>query len=136
LRCEVEDGEWKLSVGMSTKYGGDGQAPNPGVLGRGALGSCLAVGYAMWAARMGVELASLEVEVHADYDVRGELGVSPDVRPGYGAIRYVVTVSSPASEEDVMRVLDTADRCSSWVDNIANAVPVAREVRILAGERG
>lgn len=135
LRCEVEDGEWKISVGMSTKYGGDGEAPNPGVLGRGALGSCLAVGYAMWAARMGVELTSLEVEVQADYDVRGELGVSPDVRPGYGAIRYVVTVSSPASEEDVMRVLDTADRCSSWVDNIANAVPVAREVRVLAGER-
>jgi uncharacterized OsmC-like protein len=135
LTCEIEEGDWKLSAGMSAKYGGAGTAPSPGVLGRGALGSCLAVGYAMWAARLGVELTSLEVEVQADYDVRGELGVSSEVRPGYGAMRYVVTVSSPAPDSEVMRVLDTADRCSSWLDNIANPVSLSREVRILIPER-
>jgi hypothetical protein len=84
----------------------------------------------MWAARLGVPIDALEVEVQADYDTRGELGVSDDVRPGYLAMRYIVTVDSPASAEDIMRVLDTADRYSSWRDDISNGVPLTREVRV------
>jgi hypothetical protein len=63
LACEIEEGAWKLVADMSPKSGGEGKGPNPGILGRGALGSCLAIGYAMWAARLGVPLTSLEVEV-------------------------------------------------------------------------
>ena len=99
---------------MTEKDGGTNAGPNPGVLGRAALGSCLALGYGMWAARLDVPITALEVEIHADYDVRGELGVDDGVRPGYSAIRYVVRVSSPAPEADVRRVIDTADRYSSW----------------------
>ena len=120
---------------MTEKYGGDGSAPNPGVFGRAAIGSCLAIGYAMWAARLNVPIASLEVEIHADYDVRGELGVRDEVRPGYGEVRYVVRVESEASAEDVARVLDTAERCSSWLDIVAHATPMKREVHITSGAR-
>lgn len=132
LDCTVTEGDYKLRVGMTPKYGGRGGAPNPGVLGRGALASCLAVGYGMWAARLGVEFDALEVEVQADYDVRGELGVADEVRPGYLEVRYVVTVESGASEEDVLRVLDTTDRYSSYRDIFGNGLPLRREVRINA----
>jgi uncharacterized OsmC-like protein len=130
LACDIEEGPWKLVAGMTEKYGGTNAGPNPGVYGRAALGSCLVIGYAMWAERMGVPLDALEIEVHADYDVRGELGVDDTVRPGYSQIRYVVSVSSPASREEIERWLDVADRYSSWRDNIANAVPVVCERRI------
>ncbi|HUE95965.1 MAG TPA: hypothetical protein VMN39_04870, partial [Longimicrobiaceae bacterium] len=50
LNCEIRDGAVTLHAGMTEKYGGDGSAPNPGVLGRSALASCLVIGYAMWAA--------------------------------------------------------------------------------------
>jgi uncharacterized OsmC-like protein len=130
LRCDIEEGSWRLTAGMTEKYGGDGSAPNPGVLGRAALGSCLAIGYALWASRLQVPITSLEVEIQADYDVRGELGVSDDVRPGYGEIRYVVRVESDASADDVTRMLDTADRRSSWLDIVGHATPVRREVHI------
>jgi uncharacterized OsmC-like protein len=135
LACEVEEGPWRFTVGMSDKYGGTNAGPNPGVYGRGAVGSCLAIGYAMWAARLGVPIDSLEVEIQADYDARGELGVAAEVPPGYLAMRYVVTVESSAPEADVMRVLDTADKHSSWRDDIARAVPINRDVRILAPKR-
>lgn len=135
LACEVEEGAWRLVVGMTEKYGGTNAGPNPGVFGRTALGSCLAIGYAMWAARLGVPLDALEVEVQADYDVRGELGVADQVTPGYAEVRYVVTVESPASEADVLRMLDTADRYSSYRDVFARAVAVRREARITAPRR-
>lgn len=87
LECEVEEGTWKMTVGMSEKSGGTNAGPNPGILGRGALGTCLAIGYAMWAARLGVPIDALEVDVEADYDRRGELGVADDVPPGYTQVR-------------------------------------------------
>lgn len=130
LCAEVEDGPWHFSVGMSEKYGGDNSAPNPGVYGRAAFGSCLAIGYSMWAARLGIPIDAISIEVQADYDVRGELGVEDRVPPGYSEIRYIVSVESPASESDIMRLLDTADRYSSWRDDITRAVPVRREVRL------
>ena len=132
LACDVEEGSWKFSVGMHEKYGGTNAGPNPGIYGRAAFGSCLAIGYGMWAARLGVPIDALTVEVHADYDVRGELGIADDVHPGYSELRYVVTVESSASDADVMRVLDTADRYSSWRDDLTRAVPVSREVRLTA----
>jgi uncharacterized OsmC-like protein len=89
----------------------------------------------MWAARLGIPIASLEVEVQADFDARGELGVSESVRPGYLAMRYIVTVESSAPSEDITRMLDAADRCSSWRDDIAHGVPLTREVRVLAPDR-
>ncbi len=130
LVCDIQDGPWTLVADMTEKYGGTNTAPNPGVLGRAALGSCLVICYAAWAARLGVPIDSLEVEVQADYDVRGELGVSDEVRPGYSEIRYIVTVSSPASAEEVERCLDIADRHSAWHDTIANATTLVCERRV------
>jgi uncharacterized OsmC-like protein len=130
LACEVVEGPWRFTVGMTEKYGGTNAGPNPGVYGRAAVGSCLAIGYAMWAARLGVPIDALNVEIQADYDMRGELAVDADVRPGYAAMRYIVTVESRASEEEILRVLDTADRYSSWRDDMLNPVPLEREVRL------
>jgi uncharacterized OsmC-like protein len=130
LECEVTEGPWRLTVGMGEKSGGTNAGPSPGVLGRGALGSCLALGYAMWAARLDVAIDALEVDVEADYDSRGELGVDEDVSPGYTHVRYTVRVSSPSPEADVRRVLDLADRFSPYRDVFSRANKISREVRI------
>ena len=135
LTCEVEEGPWRFPVSMPEKYGGANVAPNPGVFGRAAIASCLAIGYGMWAARLGVPIDALEVEVQADYDTRGELAVSDEIPPGYLAMRYVVTVDSSASEAEVLRVLDIADRYSSWRDDMTRALPLTREVRLTARAR-
>jgi uncharacterized OsmC-like protein len=135
LECEVEEGPWTLKVAMSEKSGGTNAGPNPGVLGRASLGSCLALGYAMWAARLGVPIDSLDVVVETDYDSRGELGVSDDVPPGYNQVRYRVNITSPAGEADVRRLIDTADRYSPYRDVFARAHDVRRELVITASSR-
>ena len=97
LRSEVEEGPWKVAVDMPLKAGGDETAPTPGMLGRGALASCLVTGISMWAARLGVPIDALEVEVQGDFDARGELGVGDNIPPGYQEIRYLISIDSPAS---------------------------------------
>ena len=133
--ADIEDGGWKLVCDESVKDGGNGEGPDPGVFGRAALGSCLAMGYAIWASVLGVPLTKIEVEVAADYDARGMFGVDANVPPGWSAMRYAVTIESPASEADVMRVLDEADRVSPLLDDFRRALPTAREVRISAPAR-
>jgi uncharacterized OsmC-like protein len=127
LRCTVSQGRWSFAMDMSPKVGGTGTAPNPGVFARGALASCLAVGYASWAARLGVELRGVEVRVEADYDVRGELGAGGG-RPGYLEIRYTVELDAgPEVRQDTLdHIMDLGDRHSSLRDVFATGVPLRR----------
>ncbi len=129
--CEIEDGPWKLAVDMGAKSGGGDTGPNPGVYGRATLGSCLTLTYVMWAARLGVPISSLQVEVQADYDARGSHGVG-DLVPGYEAIRYTVRVESPASEDEVQAMLDTADAHCDFLHVFRDPQPVERTVEISA----
>ncbi|HEY1872252.1 MAG TPA: OsmC family protein, partial [Chitinophagaceae bacterium] len=68
LTCEIQEGNWKFVADMPGSIGGNAQGPTPGVYGRAALGSCLAIGYMMTAAKMNIPITTLEVEVQADYD--------------------------------------------------------------------
>jgi uncharacterized OsmC-like protein len=129
LACEVTEGSWAITVDLSEKVGGRGLGPNPGMLGRSALASCLAIGYAMWAARLGVILTSIDVEVQAEYDTRGLFGVG-EVEPGYREIRYVVTVKSEAPETAIRRVLDEADSHSPYHAVFSRPHELRRELRI------
>lgn len=128
LTCDIEEGAWRMTSDMNPKWGGNGEGPTPGTFGRGALGSCLAIGYTMWAAKLGVPISDVEVEVHADYDTRGMCGIT-EVLAGYTEVRYLVTITSTAPQEDVLQVLNTADAHSSYFDVFARALTMKREVK-------
>jgi len=130
--ADIEDGGWKFIADESVKDGGNGEGPDPGVYGRAALGSCLAIGYAQWAALLGVPFEKIEVEVHADYDARGMFGLDESVAPGWGAVRYVVNIESSAPEADVRRVIERADKLSPLLDDFSRALSVTRDLHISA----
>ena len=127
--CQIEEGDWKLIADMSEKNGGKNEGPTPGTFGRAAFGSCLAMTYIMFASKMEVAIESLEIEVQVDYDARGMYGFE-DVKPGYSEIRYNVKVESAASEQELMKVLDKADKHSSYLDVFANGTKVKRTVEL------
>ena len=129
LACEIHEDGWRLKVDMPTMAGGQLTAPTPGVLGRAALGSCLAIGYMLRASSMDIPLASLEVDILADSDDGGLYGSSAAL-PGYSEVRYRVRIVSPAAEERVMAMLDEADRHSPWLDVFSRPVVCKREVQL------
>lgn len=133
LRCEIREGPFTLTTDMPEQAGGSGSAPTPGVYGRAALGSCLATGYMMYAAKLDVPFNGLEVQIHADYDDGALFGVA-DVPAGYSEVRYVVSVDSDAPEADILRVLDAAEAHSPYLDVFSRAQRCVREVRINAAE--
>jgi uncharacterized OsmC-like protein len=130
LVCEISSGRWNLVADLPASSGGTASGPTPSVLGRAALGSCLAIGYQMRAAARGVAIRSLEVVVECDYDEAGLYGTA-DVPAGYSAVRYSVTIESDAPESEVRRVIEDADAHSPWLDMFANAKPVTRTLHIV-----
>jgi uncharacterized OsmC-like protein len=130
MRCEIVEGPWKFAADMPAKVGGDETAPTPGVLGRGALASCLVISIAAWAARLGVPIAALAVEVQADFDARGELGMGDGIPAGYSEVRYTVSLQSPAPRADLDRLLDLAERHSPYLDVFGRALALRRTVHL------
>jgi uncharacterized OsmC-like protein len=129
LACEIEDGRWTMNVDLSAKSGGTGGAPDPGVYGRGALGSCLAIAYALWAAEAELPIDSLSVEIEADYDARGMYGVDGAIAD-YPEIRYRVILKSPAPDEEIEAVLADAEQHCNYLNVFTRAREIKRELRI------
>lgn len=132
--CEVEHKHWKFTADVGKQEGGNDAGPGPGILFRASLGSCLAIGYASWAAKLGVQIDSLEVDVEADVDARGNYGID-DAEPGYTGMRYKVTIMSPASEEEINEVIEKADEHSPILANFKKPIPIEREVKIVEGQK-
>jgi len=101
---------------------GERAGPNAVELLLGALGSCLSVGYAANAAHMGIELETLRLEMEGDVDLRGFLGISEDVRPGYESISCTVYVDGDAPEEELTKLQEHVEATSPLVDVITNEV--------------
>ena len=130
LTCEIEDGPWRLTADLPAEVGGGGKGPDPGTFIRGALGSCLAMDIVTWAARLGVPLDGVEIDVRSTLDARGMYGVDDRVPPGYQSLHCRITVESPAPAADVRRVVRLAEAFNARLYDLTHAIPVARELVI------
>lgn len=125
--CEVKHKHWTFKVDIGTGEGGNDAGPGPGILERGALGSCLAIAYSQQAALRGITINKLEIEVESDMDARGMLHID-DRPPGFKELRYKVYIESSASKEEVAAIIEEADLHSPVLDDFKRAIPVKREV--------
>ncbi len=132
--CEVEHKHWKFKVDIGESEGGNDAGPGPGILERGALGSCLAIAYSQRAAVLGIPIDRLEIDVESDFDARGMLYLNDDP-PGFDRLRYKVYIESPASEDEIVQLIDDADDHSPVLDDFRRAIPVERELTIKSTEQ-
>ena len=130
VTCDIEDGQWQIIADEMPGDGGAGLGPDPGVFGRAALGSCLAMGYAMWAAHLGLQLDHVAVTVEADYDAHGMLGLNDSVPAGWTALRYKVELTSPSPQDKLREMVEFADRYSSILDFYRRPHDIQRQVII------
>lgn len=118
LACEVEHPDRTLLVDLPAEDGGSAAAPHPGQLMRTSVGACLAMGYRIWGARLGVPLDAVEVEICCEYDSRGQMGLDPDVAVGWQRLQFHVTLTTAAAETDVRRLFETVNRLSPMLANL------------------
>lgn len=124
--CEVVERGWRFAMDLPADTGGTDAGPTPGVHGRAALAGCLAMGYSVQLARAGIEPRSIEVEVEADSDHRGMLGLTD--RPGYVALRHTLYLDCDAPREVVQQAIERAQRLSPYLSMFKAAQPVSGQV--------
>ncbi|MEJ2705142.1 MAG: OsmC family protein [Sedimentisphaerales bacterium] len=86
---------------------GNDQAPNPVEHLLNSLAGCVTTSMVAHAAVRGIHIHELESEVEGDIDLRGFLGIAPDVPKGYTDIRVKFKVK--ADTDDMERLKSLAE---------------------------
>jgi uncharacterized OsmC-like protein len=119
-----------VKVDEPPALGGQDAGANPVEYALIALASCQAITYRFWAAKLGIELAGLEVTAEGDLDVRGFFGFDEATRPGFTAVRLEITPSGPESAERYQELAEAVDAHCPVLDLFSNQTPVERRIAV------
>lgn len=130
LACRSTERGHHVNAGLPAAFGGDGTAPTPTALLRAALGACLAMGYRLHAAELGVELSFVRVTVDSESELSGMLDPDSGQPPGFTALSYRVEIDSSSPAGDVERLVELADRLSPVLDALSSPHTLSRSMSI------
>ena len=125
--------KFNISVDEPLELGGTNQFANPQEILMAGLNSCMAVGYVVGCAMHGIVLESLRIETEGDIDLRGFLGLDPNVVPGYEELRYQVFIKGQGTPEQFQQVHETVMKSSPNRFNLATAIPLKAKLVVEQG---
>jgi len=131
LKCRIEapDGT-AIYTDMPKNVGGSASANSPGWHLRAALASCDATLLAMRAARLGLNLTSIEVRVEASSDGRG-MFLDEDVLPGSAEMRlYFKIAGTDVSQGSIEDLVHWVEQHSPVGSDVSRAVDLRSEIEI------
>lgn len=103
---------------------GHGHGPTPHEYVLHALASCIAAGVATTAAHRGIALDAIDTELTGEMDLRGALGIDPDVRNGFDRISVSVVVTGDAPQADLDALVAASCKRSAVFDILTNPTTV------------
>ena len=101
---------------------GENSAPNPQELLMAAFNACITVGYVAGASLKGIKLESLEIRTKGQLDLRGFLGLSDAVPPGYENVDYEVVIKGDGSAADFEEIHQTVMKTSPNYFNMSRPI--------------
>src|SRR5262249_13373060 len=104
------------------ELGGSNAFANPQEYLIASLHACLPAGYVELCAIRGITLTQLEIETEGESDLRGFLGIDPDVPPGYKSLSYTVRLRGDGTQEQFAEIHEAVMATSPNFYNVANAV--------------
>ena len=113
---------FKIAIDEPFELLGENTAPNPQETLMAALNACMIVGYVAGAAIKGIRLNKLEIETCGELDLRGFLGLDPNIRPGYESLRYVVRIKGDGTAEDFQAIHENVMKTSPNYFNITRPI--------------
>ena len=103
---------------------GADSAPNPQELLMAAFNACIMVGYVAGSSLKGITLDSVEIKTRGELDLRGFLGLSDEVAPGYESIAYEVKIKGDGTPEQFAEIHQTVLKTSPNYFNISRPIRV------------
>lgn len=124
LHCEAKIRQFDLPIDEPPTLAGTDRGPNPVELILAALGTCQEITFKLYAEKMGIELNGVSVRVSGNIDLRGFFAVDGDVRPGFESIKAEVSLDSPASSDELSRLIAAVEDHCPVLDILANKTPI------------
>jgi len=122
--------EAPLCFGIHRAVGGFHDYPNPGDLLSAALAACFDSTLRMIAEHLGVRVATLDVNVEAECDVRGCLLVEPAVSVGFQRMRCRVRLATQdaVDERTLQKLIAAAENSCVVMQTLRHGVTVETEI--------
>jgi uncharacterized OsmC-like protein len=120
---------FSIDIDEPLELGGANGHPNPQECLIASLNACMMVGYVALCALHGIVLEKLEIQTEGDIDLRGFLGLDPNIPAGYRSLRSLVTIKGDCSKEDFERLHEMVMATSPNYYNITR--PVALTSRLV-----
>ena len=109
---------------------GADSAPNPQELLMAAFNACITVGYVAGAALKGITLETLQIRTTGELDLRGFLGLSDTVAPGYEAIDYEVRIKGDGSAADFEEIHQNVIKTSPNYFNVSRPIKLNAKLSV------
>lgn len=107
--------------------GGTDAAPNPVEQLIGALGACLAIGYAANASATGIRIDDLRIDVEGELNLETFLGIRPG-NAGYETLRATVHIATDATDDAVAELHNKVVATSPVGHTVSRTVPLTVEL--------
>src|SRR5947208_9323603 len=124
VACSVQTGRALVEAGLHPATGGDGSLACSGDMLLQALVACAGVTLRSVATNRDIDVRGT-VRAEGDLDFRGTLGVDRDAPVGFRAIRLDFDLDSPASPDELDRLIATTERCCVVLQTLLTGPPVA-----------
>lgn len=103
---------------------GNNEGANPVEFVLHALAGCMTTTMVLHAAACGIPLEKISTEIEGDLDIRGYLGLDPNIRNGYQNVTVNLAVEGNLNKTDKEK-LSQFCRNSPVFDIISNSVPIS-----------
>jgi uncharacterized OsmC-like protein len=120
----------KIVADEPTELLGADSAPNPQELLMAAFNACIMVGYVAGSSLKGITLDSVEIKTRGELDLRGFLGLSEEVAPGYESIAYEVNIKGDGTPEQFAEIHETVMKTSPNYFNISRPIRVEGTLKV------
>ena len=116
--------EFSIAADEPPELLGQNSAPNPQELLMAAFNACIMVGYVANASVMGITLQNVEIETEGELNLRGFLGLDPNVKPGYDSIQYKVRLTGNGTREQYQAIHEQVLKTSPNYFNVSQPIRV------------
>jgi uncharacterized OsmC-like protein len=90
-----------------------------------ALASCVTTSMVYHAAARGIAIKQVESSLEGDLDLRGFLGLAPNVRKGYQQIHLKLRIKADVTDQELRDLASLGPNFSPVFDSIAKGVPIS-----------
>ena len=130
LQSRVKIRDFELIIDQPRGFEGENMGPKPSEVLLAALAACQEVTWRLYGEAYGISISDVSVDLVGTQDLRGFMGIDDTIPAGFQKITGTVTISSPASEDDIIRLQKIVDQHCPVLDDLRRPLDVSLNIEV------